>query len=307
MPANQHTLKNPIHATGTGLHTGEAVRVTFRPAPVDTGILFVRTDLAPEVVIPARIDYAGESRLATRLEKGPVSIMTVEHLLSALAGMAIDNLLVEVHGPELPIMDGSANPFVFLLQAAGVEAQSAARRYLRVCRKVVLSEGDAEVSLSPHDGFRLEYTFVHDHPLIQHLIASSAVDLTTMSYIKEVARARTFGFLADYEAMLGMNLAKGGSLSNAVLVDDQGVVNEDGLRGRDEFVKHKILDAIGDLYLLGAPLLGVFRGVKSGHAMNRRLMQRLLDSPNAFEMVTFAAGDDVPGAIKNVDRQAVAI
>lgn len=293
-PIRQKTLKNPIRAAGIGLHSGERVVMTLRPAMVDTGIVFIRTDFSPEVEIPAQVLSVGDTLLATTLANGRASIATVEHLMSALAGLGIDNLRVEVNAPELPIMDGSASPFVFLLQSAGLVEQDAPRRFLRILRAVSIREGDVAAALSPHEGFRLDYTLVYDHPVLNGHTATARVEVSPTVYIREVARARTFGFLSDYERLRSMNLARGGSLDNAVVLDDCSILNEEGLRLEDEFVKHKILDAIGDLYLLGAPLIGAFQGIKSGHRINNRLLRKLLENPDAYEWVTFTDAGDIP-------------
>ena len=291
---NQHTLKNSIRATGVGLHTGDKVFMTLRPAAPDSGVVFVRTDLDPDVEIPARADCVGDTLFATTLTVGSASIATVEHLLSALAGLGVDNARVEVSAGELPIMDGSASPFVFLLESAGLEMQDARRRFIRIKRAVTVREGDMAASLGPYDGFRLDYTLVYDHPVFMRHAATARVEFSHMAYVKEVARARTFGFLADYERLRSMNLARGGSLANAVVVDETRILNEEGLRLADEFVKHKILDAIGDLYLLGAPVIGSFQGIRSGHRINNLLLRKLLDNPDAWEYVTFTDERQVP-------------
>jgi len=290
----QHTLKNCIRATGVGLHTGDKVFMTLGPAAPDTGVVFVRTDLKPNVEIQARVEQVGETMFATTLAAGGVSIATVEHLLSALAGLGIDNARIEISAGELPIMDGSASPFVFLLQSAGLEMQDAPRRFIRIKRAVTVREGEVAASLGPYDGFRLDYTLVYDHPVFKRHAATARVEFSSTSYVKEVARARTFGFLADYERLRGMNLVRGGSLANAVVVDENRILNEEGLRLADEFVKHKILDAIGDLYLLGAPLIGSFQGIRSGHRINNLLLCKLLNNPDAWEYVTFDSEQLLP-------------
>lgn len=283
----QRTLKNVIRATGVGLHTGEQVYLTLRPAPVDTGIVFLRSDLPEAPPIPARAEYVGATNLATTLVAGEARISTVEHLLAAFAGLGIDNAWVDVSAAEVPIMDGSAAPFVFLLQSAGMEEQDAPRRFLRVLRRVAWTDGDARVSLAPHDGFRVSYELVYDHPVMKRHASRASLDLACTSFVKEVSRARTFGFLRDFEQLRAMDLARGCSLDNVVAVGDNRILNDGGLRYDDEFVKHKILDAIGDLYLLGAPVIGAFEGYKSGHAANNALLSRLLGEPDAFELVTF--------------------
>ena len=283
----QRTLRNIIRATGVGLHTGEKVYLTLRPAPVDTGIVFHRTDLAPGAGIPARSEFVGDTTLATTLVVGDVRISTVEHLMSAFAGLGIDNAHVDLSAPEVPIMDGSAAPFVFLIQSAGIDEQDAPKRFLRIRRRVEWSNGDVRVSLSPFDGFRVSVSLVYDHPVFARLTQHATVDLSSTSFVKEVSRARTFGFLQDFEKLRAMNLARGGSLDNAVVVGSNRILNDGGLRHEDEFVKHKMLDAIGDLYLLGHSVIGAFEGFKSGHAANNMLLRELLAQPDAFETVTF--------------------
>lgn len=283
----QKTLKNVIRATGVGLHTGEKVYLTLRPAPVDNGIVFVRTDLDEPVAIAARAENVGDTTMATTLTDGQVTISTIEHLMAAFAGLGIDNAFVDVSAPELPIMDGSAAPFVFLLQSAGIEQQAAPKKFIRVRKKVSYSQGDVTAELAPYDGFKLEYTLLYDHPVFRRHSKTATVEFSTMAFVKEVSRARTFGFLADYEKLRAMNLARGGSLDNAVVVDDYRILNDDGLRLADEFAKHKILDAIGDLYLLGHSVIGAFSGFKSGHGPNNALLRELLADAAAWEVVTF--------------------
>ena len=283
----QRTLKNIIKATGVGLHTGDKVYLTLRPAAPDTGIVFRRVDLDPAVDIPAHAENVGDTSLSTTLIKDGVRISTVEHLLSAFAGLGIDNAYVEVSAPEVPIMDGSAGPFVFLLQSAGVEEQNAPKRFVRIKRRVVVEDGDKRAEFVPFDGFKVSFGIEFDHPAFHERPKSATIDFSTTSFVKEVSRARTFGFLRDLELLRDRDLALGGSLDNAVVVDDYRVLNEDGLRYEDEFVKHKILDAIGDLYLLGHSLIGAFSGYKSGHALNNNLLRALLADREAWEEVTF--------------------
>lgn len=283
----QRTLKNVIRATGVGLHTGEKVYLTLRPAPVDTGIVFVRSDLDEPVAIPARVENVGDTTMATTLVNGGVTISTIEHLMAAFAGLGVDNAFVDVSAPELPIMDGSAAPFVFLLQSAGLEDQEAPKKFLRVRKKVNFEHDGVTAELAPYDGFRLEYTLLYDHPVFRGHSKTATVEFSTMAFVKEVSRARTFGFLAEYEKLRSMNLARGGSLDNAVVVDDFRILNDEGLRVADEFAKHKILDAIGDLYLLGHSVIGAFRGFKSGHGPNNALLRSLLADQDAWEIVTF--------------------
>ncbi|MCZ6852890.1 MAG: UDP-3-O-acyl-N-acetylglucosamine deacetylase [Gammaproteobacteria bacterium] len=296
MALNQRTLKNVIRATGVGLHTGEKVYLTLRPAPVDTGIVFIRTDLDELVSLRAHAENVGDTTMATSLINGKVEISTVEHLMSAFSGLGIDNAYVDVSAPELPIMDGSAAPFVFLLQSAGAEEQPAPKKFVRIKKTVSYAQGDVTVELRPYDGFRIEYTLLYDHPVFRKHKKSACVEFSTMSFVKEVSRARTFGFLADYEKLRSMNLAKGGSLDNAVVVDDYRILNDEGLRLEDEFVKHKILDAIGDLYLLGHSMIGAFSGYKSGHGTNNALLRKLLADQDAYEIVTFENAEDAPVA-----------
>ena len=290
----QRTLKNVIRATGVGLHTGNKVYLTLRPAAPDTGIVFRRVDLDAPVEIKACPANVGDTRLSTTLVNGDVRISTVEHLLSAFAGLGIDNAYVDVSAPEVPIMDGSAGPFVFLIQSAGVEEQNRAKRFIRIKRSVVVEEGDKRASFEPFDGFKVSFSIHFDHPLFTSRAQSATVDFSSTSFVKEVSRARTFGFLKDIEMLRQHNLALGGSMDNAVVVDDYRVLNEEGLRYEDEFVKHKILDAIGDLYLLGHSLIGAFSGHKSGHALNNKLLRALVADRTAWEEVTFDEPSRVP-------------
>jgi UDP-3-O-[3-hydroxymyristoyl] N-acetylglucosamine deacetylase len=290
----QRTLKNIIRATGVGLHTGEKVYLTLRPAAVDTGIVFRRVDLAQPVDIRAHPDNVGDTRLSTTLVQGGVKISTVEHLLSAFAGLGIDNAYVDVSAPEVPIMDGSAGPFVFLIQSAGVEEQPVAKRFIRIKRRVAVADGDKHASFEPFPGFKVSFSIDFDHPAFAQGAQAATVDFSSTSFVKEVSRARTFGFIRDIEMLRQANLALGGSMDNAIVVDDYRILNEDGLRYEDEFVKHKILDAIGDLYLLGRSLIGSFTGHKSGHALNNKLLRALLAERSAWEEVTFDSADEVP-------------
>jgi UDP-3-O-[3-hydroxymyristoyl] N-acetylglucosamine deacetylase len=290
----QRTLKNVIRATGVGLHTGEKVYLTLRPAAANTGIVFRRVDLDEPVDIKAHPDNVGDTRLSTTLEQNGARISTVEHLLSAFAGLGIDNAYVDVSAPEVPIMDGSAGPFVFLIQSAGVEEQNAAKKFIRIKRKVTVEEDGKRASFEPFDGFKVSFSIDFDHPVFVESKQSASVDFSTTSFVKEVSRARTFGFLRDIEMLRQSNLALGGSMDNAIVVDDYRILNDDGLRYEDEFVKHKILDAIGDLYLLGHSLIGSFSGRKSGHALNNKLLKTLLAQKSAWEEVTFDETDKVP-------------
>ena len=285
--AQQRTLKNVIRATGVGLHSGEKVYMTLRPAPVDTGIVFRRIDLDPVVEIPASAELVTETTLCTGLTCEGAKVQTVEHLMSAMAGLGVDNAYVELSSAELPIMDGSAGPFVFLIQSAGVAEQDAPKRFIRITRPVEVTEGDKVARFEPYDGFKLGFTVKFDHPMIPASQSRAEVDFSTGAYIKAVARARTFGFMRDLEYMRERNLGLGGSMDNAIVLDEFRVLNEDGLRYTDEFVRHKILDAIGDLYLAGRPILGAYEGFKSGHALNNKLVRALLAETSAWEEVTF--------------------
>lgn len=283
----QRTLKNPIRATGVGLHTGEKVYLTLKPAPVDSGIVFRRTDLDPVVEIEAKASNVGDTTLSTTLIKGDVRVSTVEHLLSAMAGLGIDNAIVEVSAPEVPIMDGSAGPFVFLIQSAGIEEQNAAKKFIRIKRPVIVKDGDKLASFLPFEGFKVTFSIDFDHPVFNGRTLNASLDFSSTSFVKEVSRARTFGFMHEIEYLRSKGLAKGGSVDNAIVVDDYRVVNEDGLRYEDEFVKHKVLDAIGDLYLLGNSLIGEFKAHKSGHALNNKSLRQLIAQEDAWEVVTF--------------------
>ena len=290
----QRTLKNMIRATGVGLHTGTKVYMTLRPAGTDTGIVFRRTDLTPQVEIKGEPYSVGDTRLSSCLEKNNARVFTVEHLMSALAGLGIDNAYVDLSAPEVPIMDGSAGPFVFLLQSAGIEEQNAPKQFVRILKPVEVKEGDKWVRFEPYSGFKLTMGIDFAHPVFDKARQSVTVDFSTTSYIKEVSRARTFGFMQDVETLREQGLALGGSLDNAIVMDEYRVLNTDGLRYEDEFVKHKVLDAIGDLYLLGHPLIGAFSGHKSGHALNNRLLRRLLEDKPSWEFVSFERDEDAP-------------
>jgi UDP-3-O-[3-hydroxymyristoyl] N-acetylglucosamine deacetylase len=280
--------------------------MSLRPAQPDTGIVFRRTDLATPVDLPARADLVGETRLCSCLVKGEVKVYTVEHLMSALAGLGIDNAYVDLDGPEVPIMDGSAAPFVLLLQQAGIEEQAAAKRFLRLKKRIEAREGDKWAVLEPFEGFRLSFSIVYDHPVIEKSNTAITVDFAQTSYLKEVARARTYGFMQDLEDLRESSLALGGGLENAVVLDEYRVLNADGLRFADEFIRHKALDAIGDLYLIGRPILASFSAHKSGHALNNRLLRALLADPAALEVVTFERAEDAPAGVAGLLRQASA-
>ena len=283
----QRTLKESIHATGIGLHGGEKVYMTLRPAPPNAGIVFRRLDLPEPIDVPADALHVTETMLGTTLEHGAGRIATVEHLLSVMAGLGIDNAFVDLTAAEVPIMDGSAAPFVFLLQSAGIEEQHAPKRFIRVLRPIEVVEGDKWVRLTPHDGFRLNVEIDFDHPALRRHRQALSMDFSTAAFLKEISRARTFGFLKDLEISRARERALGGSLDNAIVLDEYRVLNEDGLRFRDEFVRHKILDALGDLYLLGCSLIGEFSGFKSGHRLNNLLLRNLLAQPDSYEAVVF--------------------
>ncbi|MBM4216752.1 MAG: UDP-3-O-acyl-N-acetylglucosamine deacetylase [Gammaproteobacteria bacterium] len=290
----QRSLKNVIRASGVGLHTGKRILMTIRPAAPDTGIVFRRTDLSVPVDVPARAGNVGETTLGTSLVKGEVRVSTVEHLLSAFAGLGIDNALVEVSGPEVPIMDGSAGPFVFLLQSAGLEQQRTPKRFVRIRKSVKVEDGDKWARFDPFDGFKVNFEIEFNHPIFKRHGQRASMDFSTTSFLKEISRARTFGFMRDLESMRSRNLALGGNLDNAIVLDDSKVLNEGGLRYEDEFVKHKILDAIGDLYLLGHSLIGEFSAFKSGHGLNNRLLRTLLADESAWEAIVFERPEDAP-------------
>lgn len=290
----QRTLRNAIRATGVGLHTGEKVYLTLLPAPIDTGIVFRRTDLDPVVEISARAENVGDTTLSTTLMKGDVRVSTVEHLLSAMAGLGIDNAYVELSAPEVPIMDGSAGPFVFLIQSAGIEEQSQAKQFIRIKRPITVKDGDKVASFLPFDGFKVSFTIDFDHPVFRDRTGKASLDFSSTSFVKEVSRARTFGFMHEFEYLRSKGLVKGGSVDNAIVVDEYRILNEDGLRYEDEFVKHKVLDAIGDLYLLGKSLIGEFNAHKSGHALNNALLRALISEADAWEIVTFEDQNTVP-------------
>jgi UDP-3-O-[3-hydroxymyristoyl] N-acetylglucosamine deacetylase len=290
----QRTLKNAIRATGVGLHTGRKVFMTLRPAADNTGIVFRRVDLDPPVDVPADATIVGETMLGTTLIKGDVKVATVEHLMSALAGLGIDNVYVDLSAPEVPIMDGSAAPFVFLLQSAGITEQTSAKKFIRIRQTVRVEEDGKWAEFKPHDGFKVNFNIDFEHPVFKTHLQSSSIDFSTTSFLREVSRARTFGFLKDIEALRANKLALGGNIDNAIVLDDFRVLNEDGLRYEDEFVRHKILDAIGDLYLIGYGLLGEFTGYKSGHDLNNKLVRELLLQPDSWEEVVFEEGFEAP-------------
>ena len=300
----QRTLKTLVRATGVGLHSGVKVTMILRPAPVDTGIVFRRVDLEPPVDLPAQPHGVGDTRMASTLQQGEAKLSTIEHLMSALAGLGIDNIYVDVDAPELPIMDGSAAPFVFLLQSGGIEEQNAPKKFIRIKKTVRVEEGDKWAELSPYEGFRLDFSIIFNHPAVDQTGRQVSVDFADNSYIREVARARTFGFMQDIEYMRDHGLALGGSLDNAIVMDEYRVLNSDGLRYNDEFVKHKVLDAIGDLYVAGHPILGAFSAFKSGHGLNNKLLRAVLDDATAWEWATFSDPAATPERILNLYPQA---
>jgi len=292
----QRTLKEPVRTTGIGLHTGVKVEITLRPAPPDTGIVFRRMDLDPPAELKADPYLVTDTRLCSMLESGPAKVSTVEHLMSALAGLGIDNALVDLTGPEIPILDGSSAPFVYLLQSAGIVEQDAPKRYVRILRPIEVRDGDKLARLTPHNGFKIDFTIDFKHPVFEKSGKTVSIDFAETAYAKEVARARTFGFMHEVEALRNSGLALGGSLDNAIVMDEYRVLNIEGLRYEDEFVKHKVLDAIGDLYLLGYPIIGAFEAYKSGHALNNALLRELLQHQEAWEFVSFERSEDVPPA-----------
>lgn len=290
----QRTLKTSVSVTGVGLHSGEKVTLSLRPAPVNSGIVFRRVDVKPVEEIKARADLVHDTRLSTCMEQNGVRIATIEHLMSALAGLGIDNAIIEMDGAEVPIMDGSAGTFIFLLQSAGIVEQSAAKKFIRIKKTVEVRQGDKWVRFEPYNGYKLTFTINFAHPVFANTKQHVTVDLDEHSYIRDISRARTFGFMQDVENMRAQGLALGGSLDNAIVMDEYRVLNADGLRFEDEFVKHKVLDAIGDLYMLGHAVIGAFSGFKSGHALNNALLRELLADDEAWEFVTFDNADDAP-------------
>lgn len=299
----QRTLKNIIHATGIGLHTGKKVYMTLRPAAVDTGIVFRRIDLDYPIEIKASPQHVGDTRLSSTLDVNGVKVATVEHLMSAFAGLGVDNAYVDLSAPEVPIMDGSAGPFVFLLQSAGIEEQPAAKKFIRIKKPLRVMEDDRWVRFDPYHGFKVQFSIDFHHPVFEKSSQSVTVDFATTSFVKEVSRARTFGFMQEVESLRAQGLALGGNLDNAIVMDEFRILNSDGLRYEDEFVRHKALDAIGDLYLLGHALIGSFSAYKSGHALNNRLLKYLLADAEAWEFVTFTRVEDAPMAIVNQHLQ----
>ncbi|NQY51197.1 MAG: UDP-3-O-acyl-N-acetylglucosamine deacetylase [Piscirickettsiaceae bacterium] len=301
----QRTLKNVIRATGVGLHSGNTIYLTLRPAVSNTGIIFRRVDLDPVVEIKAKAENVGETSLSTTLVQHGQRVSTAEHLLSAFAGLGIDNAYIDLNGPEVPIMDGSASPFVFLIQSAGIKEQSVAKKFIRIKNSLLVKDGDKWGTLEPFDGFKVSFTIDFEHPAFSSRPQQVNVDFSSTSFVREISRARTFGFIKDIENLRENNLALGASVNNTIALDDYRVVNEDGLRYEDEFVRHKVLDAIGDLYLLGYSLIGAFSGYKSGHEVNNRLLRKLLADKNSWELVSFKDGKDAPIIFSHSTASAV--
>ncbi|HBO38083.1 MAG TPA: UDP-3-O-[3-hydroxymyristoyl] N-acetylglucosamine deacetylase [Pasteurellaceae bacterium] len=291
----QRTLKQSVKVTGVGLHSGNKVTLTLRPAAPNTGIIYCRTDLEPSVTFPADAKAVRDTMLCTALvnDQG-VRISTVEHLNSALAGLEIDNIIIEVDAPEIPIMDGSASPFVYLLLDAGIEEQNAAKKFIRVKQKIRVEDGEKWAELAPYNGFRLDFTIDFNHPAISKKVSHYNLDFSAQKFIHQISRARTFAFMKDIEYLQSQGLALGGSLDNAIVLDNYRVLNEDGLRFKDELVRHKMLDAIGDLFMCGYNIIGDFKAYKSGHGLNNKLLRALLDDQNAWEFVTFEDKDKIP-------------
>ncbi|MFZ6848837.1 UDP-3-O-acyl-N-acetylglucosamine deacetylase [Undibacterium sp. RuRC25W] len=301
----QTTIKQLVKTVGVGLHSGTKVELVLRPAPVDTGIVFTRTDLNPPLVFPADAMSVGDTRMASTLSNNGQRVSTVEHLLSACAGLGVDNLYIDVSAEEIPIMDGSASSFVYLLQQAGLQEQAAAKKFIRVLKPVEIREGSGKTEkwarLEPYDGFKLHFFIEFNHPAVDGTVQTAEVDFEKVSFVKDVARARTFGFMQDVEMLRGIGLARGGSMENAIVMDEYRILNSDGLRFDDEFVRHKILDAIGDLYLIGHPFLASYTAHKSGHGLNNQLLRVLLSQPDSYEIVTF---DDIQGAPVSYSEQS---
>lgn len=293
----QRTLKTVIRASGVGLHGGVKVNMTLRPAAPDTGIVFRRVDLPEPVDIPAQALLVGDTRMCSCLERDGVKVGTIEHVMSALCGLGIDNAWIDLDAPEVPILDGSAAPFVFLIQSAGIEEQNAAKQFIRVTRPIEVSDGDKWARFEPYDGYRLSFSIVFNHPAIDKSAQRAEVDFAEQSYVREISRARTFGFMQEVEYLRENGLALGGGLENAIVLDEFRVLNQDGLRYGDEFVKHKILDAVGDLYLLGHPLLAAYSSHKGGHALNNQLARALLAQQESWELVSFADSERAPQGV----------
>tara|TARA_B100000768_G_scaffold23759_1_gene21450 strand:- start:2403 stop:3320 length:918 start_codon:yes stop_codon:yes gene_type:complete len=290
----QRTLRNAIKATGIGLHTGIKVNMELVPAEVNSGIRFIRTDIDSSIEIPALAEYVGETSMSTTLVKDGIKVHTIEHLLSAIAGLGIDNCIIKLDGCEVPIMDGSAGPFVFLLQSAGLEEQEGMKKFIKVKKEVTSKRDDAFATIKPFDGFKVSFKVDFDHPVHKTLPSESVIDFSSTSFVKEVCRARTFGNLADLDGLKTKGLSLGASVANAIAFGENEIINEEGLRFNDEIVKHKMLDAIGDLYLLGGNLIGEFSGYKSGHALNNQLLRKIIESEEAYEIVEFENLDNAP-------------
>ena len=290
----QRTLRNAIKAKGIGLHTGKVVNMELIPSGPNTGIHFIRSDIDENIKIPARVENVGDTSLSTALIKDDIKVSTIEHLLSAIAGLGIDNCIIKVDGPEVPIMDGSSSPFVFLIQSAGLQEQELLKKFIKVTKEVTVRRDDAFATIKPYDGFKVSFKVEFDHPVHKKLPSESIIDFSSTSFVKEVCRARTFGSMNDLELLKSQNLALGASVSNAIAFGDDEILNEEGLRFEDEIVKHKMLDAIGDLYLLGHNLIGQFSGFKSGHALNNELLKKIIASEDAYEIIEFENFDNAP-------------
>ena len=290
----QRTLRNPIKAVGIGLHTGKNITMELLPSEINSGISFIRTDIDENLIIPAIAENVGDTSLSTALIKEDIKISTIEHLLSAIAGLGVDNCLIKVDGPEVPIMDGSSSPFVFLIQSAGLKDQEALKKFIKVKKEITVTRDDAYASIKPFDGFKVSFKVDFDHPVHKTLPTESIIDFSSTSFVKEVCRARTFGSMSEKELLQSKNLALGASVSNAIVFGDEGIMNEEGLRFNDETVKHKMLDAIGDLYLLGGNLIGEFSGYKSGHALNNQLLRKIIEDPDAYDVVEFENSENAP-------------
>lgn len=294
----QRTIKTSVKVTGVGLHSGEKVTLGMRPAPANTGIVFCRVDQKPVEQIRVTAELVHDTRLSTCMEQNSVRVATMEHLMSALSGLGIDNIYIDLDSAEVPIMDGSAGTFIFLLQSAGIVEQSAAKKFIRVKKSVEVQHGDKWVRFDPYDGYKLTFTINFTHPVFANAKQHVVVDLGEHSYVRDISRARTFGFMQDVEFMRSQGLALGGSLDNAIVMDDYRVLNPDGLRFEDEFIKHKVLDAIGDLYMTGHPVIGAFSGFKSGHALNNALLREMLADEEAWEYVTFNTPEEAPAFLQ---------
>jgi UDP-3-O-[3-hydroxymyristoyl] N-acetylglucosamine deacetylase len=294
----QRTLKKQVSATGVGLHNGEKVTLTLKPAAIDSGIVFVRADLPGAPSIQAQPEAVRDTRMCSALEHNGARVATVEHLMSALAGLGVDNIIVEVTASEIPIMDGSSGPFIFLLQQAGIIEQDAPKKFIKIKKLVEVEESDKWVKFEPYHGFKMDFTIDFAHPVFENSGQNVKIDFADNSYIKEISRARTFGFMHEVEYLRANGLARGGSLDNAIVLDEYRILNTDGLRYEDEFAKHKVLDAIGDLYMLGHPILGAFTAYKSGHALNNALLRALLADASAWEYATFEKIEEAPAGFQ---------